>query len=74
MMKQRDDFNGVDLGNATAKQNTGLALRVFVDDLDREMWIPLSQIHDDSEVFDAEDNATGNVVVTLWFAEKERLV
>jgi len=33
-----------------------------------ETWIPQSQIHDDSEVW--KSGQDGEVVVTLWFAEK----
>lgn len=62
---------GIDLGIAEAKQNTGKALRVSVEDMDNDVWIPHSQIHPDSEVFDCGDNAVGRLVVTRWFAEKE---
>jgi hypothetical protein len=34
-------------------------------------WIPRSVLHDDSEVYDALSNASGNVVVEEWFARKE---
>lgn len=40
----------------------------------REMWIPKSAIHDDSEVYDARDNNHGKLVLKSWFAEKEGLV
>jgi hypothetical protein len=33
------------------------------------LWIPESQVHDDSEVYDLETH--GKLVVTLWFARKE---
>lgn len=36
---------------------------------DREIWIPKSCIHADSEAFDME-NAEGTVVVKRWWAEK----
>lgn len=65
---------GVDLGTAEAKRDTGKALLISVDDLGRDIWVPHSQIHADSEVFDASENAVGHLVVTQWFAEKERLV
>jgi hypothetical protein len=66
--------SGVSLGQATAKRDTGKALLVFVDELGRDVWIPLSQIHDDSEVFDADENSSGELVVSQWFAEKEKLI
>lgn len=37
----------------------------------REAWVPKSQIHDDSEVW--EDGKEGTLVVSIWFAEKEHL-
>jgi hypothetical protein len=36
----------------------------------RDFWVPLSVIHDDSEVY--ADGHTGKLVVHRWFAEKER--
>jgi hypothetical protein len=52
-------------------RDSGKALLVDIPDLDEEVWIPQSQIHDDSEVYDAEDNAEGTLVVKRWFAEKK---
>jgi len=63
----------VELGKAKVKRETNKALLCFVDDLAREIWIPKSQIHDDSEVFDGNDNSEGELVVKAWFAEKEKL-
>ena len=37
----------------------------------KEIWIPRSVIHDDSEIFDAMNNATGVLVVKRWFARRE---
>jgi len=37
-----------------------------------EAWIPKSQIHDDSEVFDASEDL-GTLIVSQWFADKEGL-
>lgn len=36
-------------------------------------WIPKSVVHDDSEVFDAHDNARGKLVVKQWWALNEGL-
>jgi len=36
-----------------------------------ELWIPKSQIHDDSDVY--ADDQTGTLVITAWLAEKEDL-
>ena len=38
-----------------------------------EVWIPKSQVDDDSEVFDDEDNAEGRLVVTEWIAIQKGL-
>ncbi len=37
----------------------------------RAVWVPKSQITDDSEVYEADQ--CGKLVVTAWFAEKEDL-
>jgi hypothetical protein len=36
-----------------------------------QLWIPISCIHDDSEVFDA--GHTGNVIVKQWWADDRGL-
>lgn len=36
-----------------------------------EVWLPKSQVHEDSEVFDAEEHSEGTLVVTAWLAEKQ---
>lgn len=65
--------DGVNLGPAQAIGGTEKALRVQLESEDEPRWIPKSQIHDDSEVYDLDKNATGDIVVTRWFAEKEGL-
>jgi len=37
----------------------------------RQIWIPKSQITDDSEVF--ADDQSGKLVITAWLAEREDL-
>lgn len=57
--------------NCTAKRDSGKALLVVIPDLDDEVWIPHSQIHDDSEVYGmGEDEREGTLVVKKWFAEQ----
>lgn len=64
---------GVSLGEARVKRSTDKALLVVLLDRDEEeRWIPRSQVHDDSEVFD-EENREGTLIVSAWFAEKEGL-
>lgn len=58
------------MGSATPKRETDKALLVFVDDLDDEIWIPKSAIHDDSECYSMKGGA-GDLVVEDWWAEKE---
>lgn len=65
--------DGVNLGQTQAIAGTAKALRVQLESEDAPRWIPKSQIHDDSEVHDSDNNATGDLVVTQWFAEKEGL-
>lgn len=65
--------DGVNVGKAKALSGTVKALRVQLESEDSPRWIPRSQIHDDSEVYDTDDNTTGDLVLTHWFAEKEGL-
>lgn len=68
----RKGSEGVSLGRGKCIKSTGRALLIeFEDDDADELWIPASQIHDDSEVYDEEH--TGDVVVKAWWAEKEGL-
>lgn len=60
------------LGNGEAKQDSGKALLVSLE-TGEEKWIPKSVIHDDSEVYDADENSEGEVVIQTWWAEKEGL-
>ena len=57
------------LGQGEAIRETDAAVLVMVEDLDEEVWIPKSQIHDDSEVW--EDGHVGEVVVSEWLAGKQ---
>jgi hypothetical protein len=55
-----------------AKRETSKALLVNIPEIDSEpIWVPKSQIHDDSEVFDDGENRRGRLAVTDWWAEKE---
>jgi hypothetical protein len=53
-----------------AKRESAKALLVKLAD-GREVWVPKSVIHDDSEVW--KENTSGKLVVHRWFAEKEGL-
>lgn len=66
------DDEPVEFDDAECIRETVMALRVRLDD-GRELWVPKSVVHDDSEVFDGYDNATGKLVLARWFADKEGL-
>lgn len=38
----------------------------------KSIWIPKSQVHDDSEVY--KDGDSGTLVITQWIAEQKGLV
>lgn len=65
--------DGVNLGQCQVIAASEKAIKVQLESEDDPRWIPRSQIHDDSEAYDADKNATGDLVVTRWFAEKEGL-
>ena len=50
--------------------NSGLAIHVEIDGV--PMWIPQSQVDDDSEVWDMGDE--GTLVVSEWIAIEKGLV
>lgn len=60
----------VTLSDVEALKETDAALLCLIDG--REVWIPKSQIDDDSEVW--EEGQSGDLVVTEWFATKEGLI
>lgn len=65
------EWEGMSLGYGHAKAQSEKALLVELHE-HGELWIPKSQIHDDSEVYSLGHD--GDVVVTLWWAEKRELV
>lgn len=52
---------------------TEKALHVFVVDTGDEVWIPKSQIHDDSDVY-SRDTSPGTITITRWIAEQKGIV
>ncbi|HEX5766814.1 MAG TPA: hypothetical protein VFX94_01150 [Burkholderiales bacterium] len=56
-------------GKALRRSSTGLALLIQLEGESR--WIPISQLHDDSEVY--QPGHEGNVIVLEWWADKEGL-
>jgi hypothetical protein len=51
---------------------TPKALHIKFPD-NRKMWVPKSVVHDDSEVFDDDENKAGKLVVQGWFAAERGL-
>lgn len=64
----------VSMGSARAKRlsDSGKALLVRIHEQREDVWIPVSQIHDDSEVW--EEGHVGNLVVNEWFAEQRNWI
>jgi len=60
---------------ARAVAETAKALKVAIETSDgkRELWVPKSVIHDDSEVFDNGENKEGKIALQGWFAREEGL-
>ena len=69
-MSRNDE--GVHVGWARAIRFSQKAMLVWLKEQKRDVWVPHSQVHDDSEVYDKE-NTEGELVVSAWFAEKEGL-
>lgn len=45
---------------------------ILVNHENEEQWIPNSQIHDDSEIWEKSTiGETGSLVIPLWLAEKK---
>ena len=72
------DEEVVEIEGVRAISETDKGLLVKVKSLKtgevREVWLPKSHIHDDSEVYNAGTNAEGSLVIPLWLAENERLI
>ena len=64
-------MRGTRVGEARALRDSGKALLVEVEG--EEFWVPHSAIHADSEIYDAEENGEGELVLERWYAEKEGL-
>lgn len=70
-MPAMDDL-GEDVGDAEVIRETDKALMVRLRDFkDKEVWVPKSQIHADSEVWKSGDS--GVLVVSRWLKQKMEL-
>lgn len=72
-MSRREPSPGFHAGVYEVVHKTEKALLVRAPG-GRETWIPLSVVHDDSELYDdSAPGGSGELVVFKWFAEKEGL-
>ena len=65
-MPDREDSELATIEDVECIRETDLAVQIKVAGKGRRMllvWLPKSQIHDDSEVFNAGQNATGKLVI-----------
>lgn len=74
-----DDKESVSLGEVRLKHATKDAILVEpLEDnevLDDDLWVPKSQVHDDSEVYDGmEGDKCGELKVTWFWADKKGFV
>lgn len=56
--------------DVTCKAATGAAILVEIEGED--FWIPITQVHDDSEVY--RKGTEGTLIINDWWAEKKGLV
>lgn len=62
---------GQDVGDARVIRATEKALLVRLEDHgNKEVWVPKSQIHVDSEVYDDAGGREGVLIITQWMAKK----
>ena len=54
--------------NARCIRESEKAILVEADELEDAVWVPKSQVHMDSEVW--EDGGDGVLIVSDWFAEQ----
>lgn len=59
----------VEIENVKSERSTDLAVCCLIDG--ESVWIPRSQIHDDSEVYDGHQE--GTLLITKWIAEQKGL-
>lgn len=61
---------GVEIEDVIVKHETAAAILCVIDRA--EVWVPKSQILDESEVY--KMGTDGKLVITEWFAIQEKLV
>lgn len=68
-IRDEDEVQAVTLSDVKALRGTDKALLCLIDG--EEVWIPQSQITDDSEVY--EPGGEGKLVITQWLATQKGL-
>ncbi len=68
---QDDDNELVAVEDCRCIQATAKAIRIKHDSIAWSVWIPQSQIHDDSEVY--KPNTDGTLIIPRWVAERNNL-
>lgn len=63
----RDNEETIDIADARCIKETEKALLCEIDG--KQEWVPKSQIHDDSEVYQEGDE--GHLVVSEWIAKQK---
>lgn len=70
-MAAGEDSEPVEFKHAKCLRESPRAMLVRIDG--KERWVPKSVVHDDSEVFDAKENAAGKLVLVGWWARENDL-
>lgn len=66
----REEEPGVDLGQVEVVFRGPKAMKVMYEG--EEVWIPYSQVHNDSELHEDDgDTDYGGLVITRWLAEQK---
>jgi hypothetical protein len=63
-------YDPVEIDDVTVERETAAAILCLIDG--EGVWIPKSQIHDDSEVW--KSGTEGKLVIPIWLAEEKELV
>jgi hypothetical protein len=72
MKRDDEDYEAVTVTKVEAINATAYGLLCKFTELNKQCWIPQSQIFDDSEVF--ETGHVGKLVIPRWLAEREGLI
>jgi len=71
-MIEEYDNNSVILKDCECICDSRKAILVSSDLFDEPLWFPLSQIHDDSEVY--KNGTSGNFIFSNWIAKEKELI